>query len=223
MKHSIVLILLFLSFRLVFAQESDLDLGLNQGDLFLGLNPCFGWSTSGNSDSDFRNNALDLGVKFSGDYFLNDQISVGASLGGGTDRSSTTDGNFESFFRTNFLVFELSANYFWKKCLCRGQNYVNPRIRPFVGLSTHARRGTALSGGDSFERRERLGGLGVSFQAGVLLNLSEEDYITFEGNLLNLQRTRFRDTDTGNVLSTNNSFGTFFNKSLLSVNFQRRF
>ncbi len=221
MKNLTLFLLLVFGISLLFAQDSSL--GLNQGDLFLGLSPCFGWTTSGSPDNDRRNNDLNIGLSFSADYFLSDQVSVGAGIGVRRERSSVRDGNFESFVTANEFLFEIVANYFWSKCLCAGQDEVNPRIRPFVGFNTHFGRGNIVNEGSSFESRERRGGLGASASAGVLINLSGNDYVSFQGKLLSVERTRFTDPDTGNNTRINDSFGTFFNKNLWSVNFIRKF
>ncbi|MCI4669849.1 MAG: hypothetical protein MRZ79_17065 [Bacteroidia bacterium] len=200
--------------------SSDDGNGLSKGDLLVGAAPCFAFQNTGNPDSNQPgSNSNDLGLKLSGDYFLSDNLSVGANLG--VLRQADNFGD-DSKSVISQVGGGLSLNFYPPNCFCDGEPN-DARFRPFGGLNANFHRGTSSFLSDNFETETGIQDLDFTLSAGVLVNLNENIYMGVEGNILGVNNSQSFNKDTGDVFSQSNNFFTTLNKALWSVNFAMAF
>lgn len=200
----------------------DTTSGLNQGTFFGGISPCVSLGGSNTQDSEAGSNFNSLGLQVSADYFVADNLSVGASLGAFRNGSSSSQGTFESGTTNAHTDVGLNANFYPPNCFCDGESN-DARFRPFVGVNALLRSGRFTSSSDNSEFVQGFRDIKGSLSAGVLVNLKDDYFMGIEADVLSVTNGRSFDPDTGNDFSQNTNFNFGLNKSLWSVNFVRKF
>lgn len=213
-----------LLFSFVHAQgiTENSSAGLKQGDILAGLAPCFSLGSSGEVDSESSSSFNSIGTYASVDYFATDNFSVGASVGAFRDASSSGGGAFESKFSNTHVDVGLNANFYPPNCFCDGEPN-DARFRPFAGINTSLQRGRQTSSFDGSESVQGFQGVRASLSAGLLVNLKNDVFMGVEGDVISLTRRRNFNPDTGTTFSNTNNVNVGLNKSLMSINFAKKF